>query len=281
MSGLERIKIARARTTDIRPFALGLLAAVAAVMVLSIAAASVAGDQAVPFVFAASGVLLAAVVSVLVFLNLSGSVHIGSDGLLVDRRDDQRFVAFDEIEGVEGYEERVGGKIVVGVVLVLRGGERYVLPIGEHHLGGSERAEALRVRILQALEQDIERRNDDTPAHVHGLDRGERSATEWVRRLRGVGAGAHAGHRDAPVPPDELWRVVESPAATPCARASAAAALASGLTDEGKRRLRIAADETARPRLRVALTSAIDDDDDALVEALEELDREETRRARR
>ena len=67
--------------------------------------------------------------------------------------------------------------------------------------------------------------------------------------------------------------MIESPSLDPSHRAAAAVALRDQLDDEGKRRLRVAADACASPKVRVALEAAAEDDDQKLSLALEQLDR--------
>jgi hypothetical protein len=64
------------------------------------------------------------------------------------------------------------------------------------------------------------------------------------------------GYRTGAVPPERLWRVVEDPCADRMARTGAALALAPGLDEGGRDRLRAAAASCAEPRLRIALSTA-------------------------
>lgn len=105
------------------------------------------------------------------------------------------------------------------------------------------------------------------------VQKGPHDARAWLRLLRGLGARATVGYRDATIA-DELWRTVEDAAASPDARAGAAAALTRSLGDEGRARLRDAARKTAQPKLRIAIEAAAcdRDDDRALLEALAEIE---------
>ena len=60
-------------------------------------------------------------------------------------------------------------------------------------------------------------------------------------------------------------------------RAAAAVALAPALDDAGRERLRVASAAVANPRLRVALVAAVEDDEEALLKAMANL--EETARS--
>jgi hypothetical protein len=70
---------------------------------------------------------------------------------------------------------------------------------------------------------------------------------------------------------DRLWSVLEDGASAPAHRAAAAVALSPHLDDAGRQRVRIAAQATATPKLRVALEAAAEDDDVRLIEALDEV----------
>jgi hypothetical protein len=63
--------------------------------------------------------------------------------------------------------------------------------------------------------------------------------------------------------------VAEDPTADPAARAGAAIVLRNTITDEDRARLRVAAETSVSPKLRVALEAAASaDDEEELVEAL-------------
>jgi hypothetical protein len=111
------------------------------------------------------------------------------------------------------------------------------------------------------------------------IRRGERGVGEWVASLRAIGTGANADMRTAPVPRENLFRIVEDPAAVATDRAAAAIALGAELDDESRARLRRTAESTAALRLRVAFERAAGDGETAEIEAaLAELDGEEGQR---
>lgn len=266
---LERIKIARKAIARPRRVIAGVVAAMLGWVVLLPVVTALVGRFTPPLAWVGFGGFVAIIAGTLVYLNLSGHVVIGRDGLYVDRRDDRRHIPFDDVDEVALHVERTGGKTFVGARLSLRDGERFVVPIGEDHFGGSERADQLVERIGAALE--AYRRG----AAVDGgeaLRRGGRDARAWLQRLRKLESGANANAREAPIATDRLWRMLESPRVPPETRAGAAAALAGALDDDGKRRLRVVLDDTAHPRLRVAFETALEGDDDALAEALDELE---------
>jgi hypothetical protein len=118
------------------------------------------------------------------------------------------------------------------------------------------------------------------------LERGSRRTEEWLRHLRSVGGSARAersDYRRPALPPERLWRLVEDPGSPPGARAGAAVALCHGLDEPGKRRMRIAAEATALPGMRVLLESAAAEeaaDEAALCELLDQVDDGEGARRR-
>jgi hypothetical protein len=79
--------------------------------------------------------------------------------------------------------------------------------------------------------------------------------------------------RQAAVTIEQLWGVVEDATANASMRAAAAIALGRRGDDKTKKRLRVAAQATAAPQLRVALEHAADGEDGELADALDELDR--------
>ena len=107
--------------------------------------------------------------------------------------------------------------------------------------------------------------HDATPI-LAALPRGERSVAMWLRELRGAHGG---GYRDLAMSDDQLFDILED--ANDAVRAAAAVCLAARKNDEVNEKLRVAADDVAAPKLRVVLDATLEEDDDALTRALEEL----------
>jgi hypothetical protein len=223
------------------------------------------------FIVAGPVGMFAWIISAIVYLNIPGRLHVGVDGVLVDKRDSRRYVRFAEMKGVEKYKDMTMGKTIIGVLLHLVGGETIKVPYGEDQFGADRKVHALHMDIEAAL--DAYRQRAPGAALVT-LDRGDRTTEAWMQRLRGIGMGANASPREAPVTQDGLWRVVEDPTVKAEARAAAAAALAPSLDDQGKARLRVAAESTAAPRLRVAFESAAASDEASMAAALEAVEKE-------
>jgi hypothetical protein len=262
---MTRFKIARGAVNRIGPI-LAVFLVVVGIWVGGLFALLAAGANARSALTIWPAGLIVIVAALLVYMNLPGWLDLGDDGVLVDFRGSKRFVAFNDLEDAPVYRESSMGKRFVGVALDLLSGERVKVPIGEDQFGAGERASLLSESICAALEKH--RRGmiaDDASA----LARGERSAGVWAARLRGLGEGANAGPREAPIDQERLFRIAENPGAEPELRAGAAAALSTRLDDEGRKRLRIAAEGTASPEVKGALAAAADGDEEAVVAALE------------
>lgn len=220
-----------------------------------------------------SAAILGPLIGWAIYMARPGHVHIGTDGLLVSRHEGKRYIPFDAVDEVAPFSERLAGQVWVGAELRLRGGEQLVLPVGHDLPERRDRADLLVQQLNRALIQ-FERCVAGGAQDVTALERGDRSPEQWLQALRGVGEGDHAHHREASMPVDRLWEILENPSAPERARASAAAALRPRLDADGERRVRVALDDTAAPKLRVALESALARDDEALAVALDELGRD-------
>jgi hypothetical protein len=93
----------------------------------------------------------------------------------------------------------------------------------------------------------------------------------WLRELEAVQVGIEGGYRRAIVSDEVLWRVVEDASIDEKTRAGAAVALRKVLGDEGRARLRVVAEATASPRLRVALEAASGNEEGAIAQSLDDL----------
>jgi len=109
-------------------------------------------------------------------------------------------------------------------------------------------------------------------ADITVLDRGGKPLSDWLLELRALTLRDPKGFRHAPVVPEALWKTVENGQAPPGARAAAAVALQPSLDDAGRARLRVAAATVVAPKLRVALTAAAERDEEALSQALADME---------
>lgn len=122
--------------------------------------------------------------------------------------------------------------------------------------------------VASLIEDHLARRDDDDEPLVARLCRGSRATERWLGDLRRLAQGDY--RRGAPHP-DQLWRVVEDGSADASARAAAARLLPTS-DETDRRRLRLAADNVAAPRLRVALQTMArseEEERDAILATLE------------
>jgi hypothetical protein len=180
-------------------------------------------------------------------------VRVGRDGVLVQSLGWSRFTAYDEITSVE--RDRTG------LWMHTIDGERLRIP-GARGLEGTLRRAIARSRP-----------DDDVAPR---LSRAGRAPRDWFAALRGVRPRPSEVHyRVAQVPESRLWAVVEDGRAERSARVGAAVALADGMDEGARERLREAARATADPELREALERVAEssswdaDEENALVGVLE------------
>ncbi len=194
-------------------------------------------------------------------------IEVGGDGVLTRWLGRERFVPYSEIVSAYSAIEGMGrGKRAV-VVVHLEAGEIWKLPIGTPGWGGEARADAIATRIEDA--RQAYERGAVMPESLRRPP--DASFGAWVRRLR---AGERVGHREAVVPRERLWRVVEDAAGDPVERAAATVALGPALTPDERARLARVVKRTAAPKLRVVLESAAGAEERELAQHLEELDRD-------
>jgi hypothetical protein len=189
-------------------------------------------------------------------------VSVATDGVSIRRFGRARFISSSDIEWVETAR---------GAILQLRSGEKVRVPIGTNGMGqrdGSKEIAAFVERVEQAIAAHRVSASEPSPG---SLERAGRSAAAWMDALRRVGAGANATMRTAPASPEQLVRVVESPASRPIDRAAAAVALQTSEDVVAKARVRSVASAVANATLREALEAAADEDEARTAAALEAL----------
>jgi hypothetical protein len=262
-SGVLALPVASQAAAFVGPVLL-LLPAIALAIALT-------GPGAGPYIFALVALFLGYTFGVAL---APTSVRIGTDGIVTSWLFSKRFVPYSTVERAETYKRDTGGKVHRGVLLVLRDGTEVNLPTGQSDVGDVEAA-----RLLARIEQSRAAYAEGSPqAHTEVLGRGGRSVREWVRELRRIGAGAY-DHRTSAVPTEALLRVVEDSAASAEERASAAIAAASSGDVDAPGRIRVAAEATVSPKLRVALETiargTVEDEDAALEEALSAIEHEQ------
>jgi hypothetical protein len=183
------------------------------------------------------------------------SLTVGADGIFVaQRRRSKEFFFYAEIERIAHDTNSVTlhmRKNLPPLVLSIRS--------AKGHDAVKElvrRLEEGRASFLQSL-----------PLCLEVLARGERSARQWLRDMRDL--TKRHDYREAAVTSEHLWPVLENAAVDSPARAAAAVALRDHLDEEGRARLRVAAEACASPNVRVALEAVLGEDEEELTRALE------------
>lgn len=190
---------------------------------------------------------------------MPAKIHVGADGLLYEMRVGSRFFPWSEVLEVQPIQK--------GIAVLLKSGEVYEIPTvsrGKMYYEYERVAQATLVsRANDALAAFDRGDVPDVSARVVRLGRTKEA---WIAGLR----DREGSFRDAPLRSEDLWKIVESPAAEVTARAGAAAVLAQEATEDDRARLRIAADACAEPRLRVVLDKAATGED--AMDALGDID---------
>lgn len=217
-----------------------------------------------PTLAAATGVaFFVGLLAMMTLMLMPTKLSVGADGVVLRWLFRDRFIAYGDIEGAEQYEKGWGRSRHIGIKLTLRSGEEVLIPTGQAKWNNEEMA-IIHERMREAMEAF---RLGDAAADAALLRRGARDVPEWIAALRAIGSGANADMRTAPLPRERLFRIVESPTAAVAERAAAAVALGGELDDEARGRLRIAAEATASPKLRVVLEAAASGAAEAEMEA--------------
>jgi len=198
---------------------------------------------------------------------IPSKLAIGVDGIHVRWLWQKRFLSMARVQRIHAVGDR-------GIALVRDDGTLEMIwtsPLQRNDFAPyrEEHRDAVLARITEAL---AAYRARGPAADVSAVvAKGSRTGSEWLEALTRM-REAEGGYRAASIRDDDLWRLVENPAAAADARAGAALLLRRSLDDAGKMRVRIAAEATASPKLRIALDVAASSDDEADVRAaLEDL----------
>jgi hypothetical protein len=203
----------------------------------------------------------------LLLVVLPAKVTVGVDGVLLKWLWQNRFIPMSDIVTIHAEGP-------TRIRLELTGGRVEIISTAsakQRRRGGvfTERRDMILARIREAWQTHRARGPGADVATI--VARGTRSLEEWKKALATL-ESADAGYRQAALREEDLWRVVEDPRASEDARAAAALLLRKGLDEPGKARVRVAAEATASPKLRVALEASISDDDAAALAALDEVE---------
>jgi hypothetical protein len=202
------------------------------------------------------------IAAVVTQLRLTARVDVGSDGVMVRRLAQHRFIPYAALKSATLDAE--------DIVLEQSDGERLRLATGT----SAEQIES-RDALVRCIEQARENYANGGAAENTAalLAPGGRGVAHWLREVRSL-AKSH-DYRQASLATERLWRVVHDPSLPAATRAGAAVALAGTPEGDTGARLRIAAEACADPRLRVALVRVADgvhdgELEDALASLLDE-----------
>jgi hypothetical protein len=196
-------------------------------------------------------------------LVVKSAIEIGQDGVLVTGVGRRKFVAFADVK-------EIASNVYGAIVFTLRSGEHIVA-----NAGSRERA-ALLLKRIQRCRHLAGGEISEADARQILLE-DHRALSERLPELRQLGRVRDASYREASVPREQLWRIVEDTSLEASTRVGAAVALSADLAEPDRGRLRVVAEATASPRMRVALeeVAAETSDDERLGDVLGELEAEE------
>lgn len=161
---------------------------------------------------------------------------LGVDGLSILSGRRPRFVPWRDVRAIR--------RVRFDLVLSLRAGEQLRIPVSS--------PDAARDRALVAeIRAEIARAPELVPAATTALQRGGRDLDQWREALRALTARSSA-YRGPAVDPADLARAVGARDVPAEQRVGAAIALAA-LSDDGRTRVRVAAESSANLPLREAL----------------------------
>jgi hypothetical protein len=168
-------------------------------------------------------------------------VAVGDDGVFIRWLGGKRFIPFSDIQRVIANDP--------AIELVLRNGRRVQVSPPYPKLTNVPRNQVLLALISEGIAAHAGFTGADEEAF---LARGGRDLETWMREMRALGASKASVYRAMVISRERLWAIVESPGVSPSAREGAALALSARLDESDRARLATLAQNTARPRLRVA-----------------------------
>ncbi|HSQ64821.1 MAG TPA: hypothetical protein VLM85_16470 [Polyangiaceae bacterium] len=244
----------------------------AVAMIVGFAGMVVLVPKILPLVALLGFVALFAVGLPLLLVSRGAKLRVGADGIVLKEGLNRAvFHPHDEIDGVSASGNTV--------TITRKHGKPMQFHLGEVNNNKKQRVDLeLQTQSiawrLQKAREAYQALAGSAPQAAVMLDRGERTALEWLEQLRRVGEGATATFRSVQLTREQLLRVVESTTAAAKERLAAAVALRAGLTEEEKPRLRVAAERCVMPALGERLVRVADaSSDEELAAALEEADR--------
>lgn len=199
---------------------------------------------------------------------LRGRLVVGADGFTTRWLFRDRFVAYRDVAAVGG-KLRFGGSGTADTLVELTSGRKVRLrtveaPNTEEERGAESRAMLAHVREAFERSARLQDASVDVPSLV---ERGSRSAREWLSGLDALVRGGGSRYRVAAVSAEMLSDLARDPSATIESRIGAAAALVRMGDEELRTRVRVAAEGCAESELRDTLLALSDARDDASAEA--------------
>jgi hypothetical protein len=203
-------------------------------------------------------------VTLLAMVFLPTTVTVGADGVLTRWLGWRRFHPYDRVDEVAAYGN--------GVTLVDKSGKSVRIATAPPRQRPTQLSNLTRDAVRERIDEARRAFAAHTETHAAALvARSGRTTEKWLEALRSLAASAD--YREAAVPREALWRIAEDPAAEATARAGAAVALRGKLDDADRARLRVAAESSVSPHVRVALEAAATAEDEAdVAAALERID---------
>jgi hypothetical protein len=197
-----------------------------------------------------------------------GRLVVGADGFTTRWLFRERFIAFRDVAAVRG-RPRFTNRAIEDTFVELASGRKLRLrtveaPNTEEERGAESRA--MLAHLAAAYERSARLLDGgvDVPSLV---ERGTRSARDWLSGIDALVRGGGSRYRVAAVSSDRLAELANDPSATTEARVGAAAALVR-MGDEALRtRVRVSAEACAEPDLRAALLALSDARTDTAFEA--------------
>lgn len=195
-------------------------------------------------------------------------IIVGMDGLRIRRSfRRERFIPFDEIVHFDGEQNGAPGRESQAVVIATRSLGRIALPVAGMSL---IELQAVKARIDEAIAAATRARSNGGFAHL--FERRGRTVEAWREELRSL-VSSESGYRSASVTRESAEAVLGDPSSS--TEQKVGAALALRVIDPkavgGEPRLRVAAIPYADAAAQRALAAALDEEDAALEEALEDI----------
>jgi hypothetical protein len=199
--------------------------------------------------------VIATLATILVVTKLKPKVVVGADGIRIVGVLSPKFIPYASIRSVK----REGVQGTWAMTVITNDGSQLLPVIGI----SKDQTDAL----VRRIEEGRARFADRTARSIDALDRNARPLAEW---REGIKAAMTGSFREAALGTNDLEDVLADPKAPLERRIGAALALREDAS--GRERIRVAAETTADPRVRVALENAASDelDEPALMRSIEE-----------